>query len=941
MHIAKRFRKCAIATALLTAAMRGTAGASGLYINSGSSVYLQNYNNSPEGILTLGGNIQVISGGAVRGYSLIETDNSYANGPAGNITITGESIYFGPYSAIRAVDHPVGLNPSGGDVLLTATNGDVELYGSSGINVSGDPSQQSYFPHSLDGSISIQATGRILTNGLFGGSVNLDAGGDIILQTSGIRSDGNDIVINADGNFRAVSANPSDYNFISTKADSYGIENAGNLSITAADIQMSNPDGISIHAFSRKTSGHVQLTATNGNIAVDRIIASVPQLYLHVPETVVGSIDLDATGNISVGALYGAVHIQSGGSVYLKPEEYSNTLIRSDGGNIQITAGHLIQSGTASGNMSTLSDEYGTGVSGNVSIEAGEIQLDQVSILTNSNVQPGDITLTATNGDVRVFLAGASHDDYGATGASQGLISINASADVEANYLIGAVSIQSGGLVHLGGSSYFPAIKSNGANVTITAAHGVTAGNNGDIDATLGSYGSEPSGDVSISAGYVDLHNDIAAYGQGTGDVAISGTIGNVTVRSIRADGLVTIGAYGEIEIASGGGVAGERVEMTNGGGTVKLGRNHQVSFIYAGESGWDVNGQVSGKGKLTALYTTINGSEIVNNGLLEIETWTPESGDVLGSLATTGDFTQDSGAFLAVELSKTTPIFAVSGTATLAGSFQMLQPEEGFVPVLGTVFEPLTFGARAGTFDSYIGLRYSADRVLRPQWTANGLHLVVSELTEGFAPGVSRVTVPAGTTVSGAAQPAGITVESDVAEGFGSVASILQSTEIGESNITVDFTDAGNFGAGLGGPLASDIFELTGMVIEAGDAFVLQLDYNEAAAIDAFGSESAMVLGWFDPTANGGLGEWVNAVLGNSDGGAQYQQFFGAYDAATMFALGNYGVDVVANRVWAVIDHNSEFGAGGGLGAVPEPGVFSLVACGLWLFQSQRRRGR
>jgi autotransporter-associated beta strand protein len=98
--------------------------------------------------------------------------------------------------------------------------------------------------------------------------------------------------------------------------------------------------------------------------------------------------------------------------------------------------------------------------------------------------------------------------------------------------------------------------------------------------------------------------------------------------------------------------------------------------------------------------------------------------------------------------------------------------------------------------------------------------------------------------------------------------------------------------------------------------------------------------LGWWDSTANSGAGGWVNAVLGNigTDGslaGAYttgYQQFLtanGGWNGTTM--LGAYGLDLANQQVWAVIDHNSDFGVtNGGILVVPEPSSLALAGIGL-----------
>jgi hypothetical protein len=84
-----------------------------------------------------------------------------------------------------------------------------------------------------------------------------------------------------------------------------------------------------------------------------------------------------------------------------------------------------------------------------------------------------------------------------------------------------------------------------------------------------------------------------------------------------------------------------------------------------------------------------------------------------------------------------------------------------------------------------------------------------------------------------------------------------------------------------------------------------LQVSYNEAQAISVFGSESDARLMWLDPSDN----QWELAVAGNTGGTPRFINR--AYNPATDFQLGNYGVDTANNVVRAVINHNSYFAIG------------------------------
>jgi len=133
---------------------------------------------------------------------------------------------------------------------------------------------------------------------------------------------------------------------------------------------------------------------------------------------------------------------------------------------------------------------------------------------------------------------------------------------------------------------------------------------------------------------------------------------------------------------------------------------------------------------------------------------------------------------------------------------------------------------------------------------------------------------------------------------------------------------------------LASDIIRLTGMdsITNPGmDYFVLQMtydDFDNDGFADANGANEAdLVIAWLDGLA------WENAINGNHGANVGLQYSLGWVAAGSPIALGSYGVDTVANVVWAVLDHNSDFSvmeAQEDVAAVPEPSSYVLGLLGL-----------
>ncbi|HWB57934.1 MAG TPA: PEP-CTERM sorting domain-containing protein, partial [Chthoniobacteraceae bacterium] len=104
-------------------------------------------------------------------------------------------------------------------------------------------------------------------------------------------------------------------------------------------------------------------------------------------------------------------------------------------------------------------------------------------------------------------------------------------------------------------------------------------------------------------------------------------------------------------------------------------------------------------------------------------------------------------------------------------------------------------------------------------------------------------------------------------------------------------------------------------------DKFVLSLNYT--------GPSTGAYLGFYNTTT----GQWQNAVTVNSDGGAGANFVNGAYNPATDFVLGDYGIDTSDDTVWAVVDHNSEFAV------IPEPSTWTMLAIGACLLVVLRRK--
>ena len=158
--------------------------------------------------------------------------------------------------------------------------------------------------------------------------------------------------------------------------------------------------------------------------------------------------------------------------------------------------------------------------------------------------------------------------------------------------------------------------------------------------------------------------------------------------------------------------------------------------------------------------------------------------------------------------------------------------------------------------------------------------------------------------------------------------------------------------------PAAYDSYGMVGDIVDVSGvvgAHVLESEYDDASLIyeqpgfdeELYASTDRIYLGWLEDEAHKSGGaladyiEWVHATDGNTPVGTEtvienyqgsYDDFVAEYtDFTAAGYLGSYGVDIVDNTVWAVINHNSQFGA------VPEPASVLLLSLGLPILCGRR----
>jgi len=479
-------------------------------------------------------------------------------------------------------------------------------------------------------------------------------------------------------------------------------------------------------------------------------------------------------------------------------------------------------------------------------------------------------------------------------GAGQTIFNGNASAGTLGSYT--TITNYSGSNGGAGGGTYFKG-QSDGGTARLVA------NGNGFLDI---------SGLTTTGMNIGSIEGSGTFY-LGSKTLAVGGNNLSTTVSGVIQDGGANCGAGGSLTKAGTGTLILTGINTYTAATTVNGGTLQAAGNSLAGTSAINVN---SG-GNL--VFT----SDFTNNVPLQVAADGPG-----GTVTVNGNYTQSSTGSLDLELGGESPSdgvttggdythLDVTGNVTAGGTFGV-SLENGFEPTLGDVFHVINYSSLTGgsNFSSYLGLRLAGtDMVLTPTFGANGMTLtavdVASAPAQTITPG-TPLAVSAGSTYAGLTATEG--------SGNQTTATVLDGVSGAGTNVSATFSAAGNFGAGSGGPLASDILNFHGT---GTDTFVLQIGYNPAL----LAAGETPYLEWFDAALNGGQGGWENAVLDNtSPGNTVGPEILGAYDPTQDFLLGNYGVDTTNDVVWAVLDHNSEFAAGG-LDAVPEPATWASLA--------------
>lgn len=546
--------------------------------------------------IATGGNITVNAGNIV---------NLSATSAGGSIDVTGSEIRFDTFDAGTTVD------------LLTATTSNT-VRGNG--NIAGGAIDAGTGASSLVASGAINLTGPAT----IGGSLLVDAGGDVVFPTA---NTGGDLIVTAGGSIAHG-----------------GAASGGALEFEATGDIQGTGDLVA--------AGNMQIASLNGSV--------IGQLFSSA-----GSVSIDADGAVSFGTVSANANIgiEAGGPV-------SGQLLRA-GSSIQVQTSDAItvdtvdSANTSPGGVFIVGDQGITlrvlsGIEATLNSSSGDVRVTEDIILDN---------FIQTNGE-SIFLRSA-HDLTAQAEATVSTIDIETTGDLTVERAIAPGDIR---LYSTGGTTTLSNVTSGGfAPQGSQTTQRVTGGSNVDIfaaDDVLVRDRVSATGNLRIRAGdLVDLQ------------AAAAGTTIEVISRDIA---IGTSGSLGEANRTESIVFTPLTTEATLGGESVsasgyRLDKAEFARVFSAGEISFGVTGSSSGGAVLTiddldvvaGAGSSATSNNIAQDGILRLES--DGEIEVVGNLTVTGA-TQDTQLQLSADETilidlANGGLFVLDGNNGLAGS--------------------------------------------------------------------------------------------------------------------------------------------------------------------------------------------------------------------------------------------------------------------------------
>lgn len=454
-------------------------------------------------------------------------------------------------------DNPIVImNSSGGDILL---NGLVSTKRDSAITINAGNGGI----YQNISSLGINTSGTLTLSGL--GGIGTDAN-FLKVNAGNVKLTGTDIYLEGTNSNLLISSidnasNGGIYNIRTTGSGSLTI----NDDISADNVILNSAASLTTNNNITAQNGSVEITASNGNIALNGNISSTnSDVVISNNSTGNNSVTVN---NINAGASYNILN-RGNGLVTV-----NGTL--TNGENSSIISSNGVNSGIVLSDSAVLNNNNGT-----LNIENyGQKGISLDGTINNNINDSTVVNVVNTNGGLVVN----ANINNGSTEGSNNIVTLNNSGNDGLNILSGLIN--------------------NYGTLTVENSNGEMS-LNGALDAQLGSvnqFVNSSDSDFVVGMKLANYGNTITFENKKTGSLIVSDDA-EISVFSTQKDGNVYTGVLNLINSSSDG---------TNGGGVTINGKINNGS---ASESGGIVNITNSGNGSSGDYGITIGESAIINN---------------------------------------------------------------------------------------------------------------------------------------------------------------------------------------------------------------------------------------------------------------------------------------------------------------------------------------
>ena len=556
-----------------------------------------------------GGTI-TINGASVSGTGTITANggnaSSGAGGNAGNINITANNGNLATGALNTRTGNSAATNISGsiGSIQLNASNGNIStgtITATGGTG--GDGSDISIIAsgnYTTAGSIAASGGTRLSNfSGRHAGKVEINAGNNINIRSvtaSGSNATNNSQTGGDAGLIKLLAGGDITTNnqaLTSRGGNGHATASGGTAAGVELQAQVISTGAITTSGGTNSDGGNIQLDAS-GNITTGALASNGGAASTNFAGRNAGTINLDAGGNITTTTI--AASGSSGVGAGQAGGNASSITLAADG-NVKTTT--LTASG---GNAATGAAANG-GAAGQMDITAdGSVTTGNITLRTGNSAADGSVT---TGGNVAISGSEVSTGSITTTGGNNGV-----GSDIDISSNTGALNV--GTIVANGGNANTNSSGNHAGNVSLNSAStlntlAITAvGTNRNGTGTDGGNG----GDVILTAasGTSTITTRSIATTGGNGNGGISGNGGNITLagNTLLAANTIMAAMGGNAGAGNGGNILfNGTLDASGGNRTLAINSNGDTTFSSA-------VGTALAFGSIT---TNAGGSTIINGG--------------------------------------------------------------------------------------------------------------------------------------------------------------------------------------------------------------------------------------------------------------------------------------------------------------------------------------